>query len=117
MDEYEVKDGKKDGLYIRWRCTGELHCKIHYSDGYRHGKYEAYHRNCKLQRQRNYVHNWWDNGSYLDGLCTQWYKNGQIKEEYKYRNNGDRFYRTDLFIDGKKVKDNEEREIVLSYHK
>ena len=81
--EGEIKDGKRDGKWIRWHGNGQKEHEVNYKD-------------VKLVSQTDYLY--YENGQEFaelnykdgkkDGKWTFWYKNGR-KDEESYYKDGD----------------------------
>ena len=53
-EEYNLKDGKEDGLARSYHFNGQLHWEGNYKDGERDGLWEYWHKNGQLEYEINY---------------------------------------------------------------
>ena len=76
----KLPNGDKHGLYQRWYKNGKLQQQRHYVNGKREGLYQEWYKSGKLFQQYNYI-----NGK-REGLYQSWYADGQLNEQWNYVN-------------------------------
>ena len=99
------KNGKKDGKVSKWHENGQLEEEGFYEDGYMNGVFKGWHENgnkayvkeIKLISIDYSVANQYkkhsggaDNGKVciINGKCSAWHENGQLKEECFFNEKG-----------------------------
>ncbi len=80
--EENFKDGKKEGLEIRWYKTGQKFSEKNKKDDKTHGLWIEWYNNGKKKKEKTFK-----NGKRI-GIETDWYKNGQKKSENIFDENG-----------------------------
>ena len=76
--ETNYKDGKRDGLFVRWYENGER-VEANYKDGKLDGLTTTWYENGQKAGERNYK------DGKGDGLAVMWHKNGQKLRELNYK--------------------------------
>ena len=79
-DDWNYKNGKKEGLRTVWFKNGQKKLEEDYKDGKEEGVSTRWYESGQKELEGNYK-----NGK-LDGLLTNWYENGQKEAEGNYRN-------------------------------
>ena len=77
--EGNYKDGKPDGLAVRWHENGQKKFEGNWKGGKRYGLHMGWHEN----GQKHYEGNW-KNGK-QDGLFVDWHENGQKSYETTFK--------------------------------
>jgi len=73
------KDGKKEGLWIRYFYNGNLSIKGNFKDNKQEGYWMSYYDNGQLYLDRIYK------DGKLEGIWKSFYKNGQLNYEWNYK--------------------------------
>ena len=79
MSEENFKNGKPEGLQLRWHANGQKKSEVNYKDGKEDGLAVAWYENGKKQGEANFK-----NGK-QDGLAVMWHPNGQKMNEGTYK--------------------------------
>lgn len=74
-----VKAGKKDGKWTRWRDNGQMELEEYYKAGKKDGKRTSWSNNGLKLSEFNYK------GNQLDGKSITFYENGQMKLQEFYK--------------------------------
>ena len=101
--EANLKDGKRDGLFVEWHENGQKKSEVNYKDDKKVGLATTWHENGQKKFEGNFKDgkfeglsvNWHENGQKKaeanwkngkkDGLQLGWYKNGQKEAEANYK--------------------------------
>ena len=73
---YQIKDGKRHGLFIRWHKSQQNLEKGFYKNGSKDGLWTYWYKNGQKEAEETYK-----DGSEKSLLWTEWYENGQKKSE------------------------------------
>ena len=73
---YQIKDGKRHGLFIRWHKSQQNLEKGFYKNGSKDGLWTYWYKNGQKKTEETYK-----DGSEKSLLWTDWYENGQKKSE------------------------------------
>ena len=73
------KDGKKEGLWIRYFYNGNLSIKGNFKDNKQEGYWMSYYDNGQLYLDRIYK------DGKLEGIWKSYYENGQLNYEWNYK--------------------------------
>ena len=87
-EEFNNKDGLKEGLSQKYFPSGELSSKINYKNGEPHGSWKSYYKNGQLYYDSTYK------DGKREGERKEYFKNGKIHEI--------QFHENDKFISGEK---------------
>jgi antitoxin component YwqK of YwqJK toxin-antitoxin module len=74
-EQYQQKNGIKDGAFISHFENGKLEKECNYLDGKLNGEYKSYYENGKLEKECNYL------DGKLNGIYKSYYENGQLSVE------------------------------------
>ena len=74
-----LKDGKQEGLWIRYFYNGNLSIKGNFKDNKQQGNWMSYYDNGQLYLDRIYK-----NGK-LEGIWKSYYQNGQLNYQWNYK--------------------------------
>ena len=77
--EVNMKDGKQDGLQTRWYENGQKEMEENFKDGKPDGLALQWHENGQKSGEGNYK------DGKIDGLAVTWHENGQKKSEVKFK--------------------------------
>ena len=77
--EGNFKEGKTDGLLVRWHKNGQKEAEGNFKDGKRDGLHVRWHENGQKKQEGNNK-----DGKY-DGLQVLWYESGQKEREINYK--------------------------------
>ena len=77
--DFNVTDGKLDGLRKEWYSSGQLKHQLSYKDGKLDGFYKGWYPDGQIQTERNHK------DGKLDGLRKEWYSSGQLKHQVSYK--------------------------------
>ena len=77
--QWNLRDGKKDGLHVWWHENGKKSSEGNWKDGERDGPFVAWHDNGQKSSEGN-----WKDGK-QDGLYFAWHDNGQKKSEGNWK--------------------------------
>lgn len=78
--EYEMINGKIQGVFLKWHRNDQLDTESNYKDGLLDGEYKEYREDGKLYVQCYYVDN------KLEGVFKEWNENGLLVQECNYSN-------------------------------
>jgi TonB family protein len=92
--QVSYKDGKLDGLRIDWYPDGQLQYEINFKNGKRDGFYKGWYPDGQIQTERNHK------DGKLDGLRKEWYSSGQLKHQVSYKDGKLDGLRIDWYPDG-----------------
>ena len=82
--QWNLRDGKKDGLHVWWHENGKKSSEGNWKNGERDGPFVAWHDNGQKRSEGN-----WKDGKVI-GLSFGWHANGQKMYEGT-NNNGEKF--------------------------
>ena len=75
------KHGKRNGIELNWKSSGDLYAKESYLDDKKHGTYYFWHFHSNtLHCVSNYSH------ELLNGKQIMYYENGNLREKTYYKN-------------------------------
>jgi len=84
VEEGYYKDGKKEGLWIKYYPSGVKRSEITYVGGRPKGPYRLYYENGKVEEEGN-----WDKNKNV-GSFKRYYSNGNLQQEFNFNENGKR---------------------------
>ena len=96
---YQLKDGKKDGLFTSWYENGQKDGQHNWKDGKQDGLCTYWYENGQKRSEANFK------DGELDGLATGWYENGIKKEESNWKNDKEDGLATGWYENGRKKKE------------
>ena len=79
MGLWQIKDGKRHGLYLTWYANQQNEEKGFYKNGFREGLWTRWYKNGQKSKEGAYK------DGYRDGLWTFWKGNGQKSKEGVYK--------------------------------
>jgi antitoxin component YwqK of YwqJK toxin-antitoxin module len=79
MQEFKLKDGKKQDTSSRWHNNGRLNFLEYYDDGKRQGSSKSWYSNGVPQREFFYI------DDKVNGTAKTWHSNGQLQYSKEYK--------------------------------
>jgi antitoxin component YwqK of YwqJK toxin-antitoxin module len=76
---YQLKDGKKDGLFTSWHENGQKDGQHSWKDGKQDGLSTYWYENGQKRSEANFKE------GKIDGLSTYWYENRQKRQQHSWK--------------------------------
>ena len=116
MSEENFKNGKPEGLQLRWHANGQKKSEVNYKDGKEDGLAVGWYEGGQKQGAVTYK-----DGKY-DGLMRLLYKNGQKKSEVNYKDGKEDGLAVAWYENGKKqgeanFKNGKQDGLAVMWHK